>query len=458
MEGNRKNIAVILAGGVGHRTGLSTPKQFFKLAGKTVMEHTVSAFEINRHIDEIAIVVNVNSLPVVEQMVLAGGFTKVKKLLQGGAERYCSSLSAIKAYEGQDVNLIFHDAVRPLVSERIIDDVCRALEDHEAVDVAIPTADTIIEVNENSEIVSIPLRSALRRGQTPQAFRIGTIREAYRLALSDPSFTTTDDCGVVKRYLPDVPVFVVPGEESNMKLTYREDIYLMDKYFQMRNIKLSGEPDYSFFKGKTAVVFGASSGIGKDTAALLEAAGARVYAYSRSSGGVDVGNAEDVKRAFSEVSASEPVIDFVINTAGVLNREPLHSMDDSVIEAAVRTNYIGTVNVAKAAYPYLKKSKGQLVFFTSSSYTRGRSFYSIYSSTKAAIVNFVQAIAEEWQPDGIRVNCIDPERTRTPMREKNFGIEPEGSLLESRVVAEETLKCLLSDYTGQVVDVRRPAK
>ena len=73
-------------------------------------------------------------------------------------------------------------------------------------------------------------------------------------------------------------------------------------------------------------------------------------------------------------------------------------------------------------------------------------------------MNFVQAIAEEWQPDGIRVNCIDPERTRTPMREKNFGIEPEGSLLESRVVAEETLKCLLSDYTGQVVDVRRPAK
>lgn len=454
----RRNIAVILAGGVGHRTGLSTPKQFFKLAGKSVIEHTIAAFEFNRNIDEIAIVVHVNSLPIVEQMVLANGFTKVKKLLQGGAERYCSSLSAIMAYEGQEVNLIFHDAVRPLVSERIIDDVCRALEDHAAVDVAIPTADTIIEVDADSNIVAIPERSALRRGQTPQAFHIETIREAYRIALQDSGFRTTDDCGVVRRYLPQVPVFVVPGEESNMKLTYREDIYLMDKYFQMRNIKISGTPDYSLFKGKVAVVFGASSGIGKDIAAKLEEAGAGVYRYSRSQGGVDVGNAADVKRAFDEVSAAEPVTDYVICTAGILNREPLHGMEDSVIEAAVRTNYIGTVNVAKAAYPLLKKSHGQLVFFTSSSYTRGRSFYSIYSSTKAAIVNFVQAIAEEWQQDGIRVNCIDPERTRTPMRVKNFGIEPEGSLLESGVVAEETLKCLLSDYTGQVVDVRRPAK
>ena len=61
--------------------------------------------------------------------------------------------------------------------------------------------------------------------------------------------------------------------------------------------------------------------------------------------------------------------------------------------------------------------------------------YSLYSSLKAAIVNFVQALSEEWFDSGIRVNCINPERTKTPMRVKNFGNEPEGTLLDPRTVA-----------------------
>ena len=85
----------------------------------------------------------------------------------------------------------------------------------------------------------------------------------------------------------------------------------------------------------------------------------------------------------------------------------------------------------------------------------GRAFYSIYSSTKAAIVNFVQAVAQEWEADGIRINCINPERTKTPMRVKNFGIEPDDTLLTSEKVAEATLRTLLSDDTGLVIDVRR---
>ena len=70
-------------------------------------------------------------------------------------------------------------------------------------------------------------------------------------------------------------------------------------------------------------------------------------------------------------------------------------------------------------------------------------------------MNFVQAIAQEWDMDGIRVNCINPERTKTPMRLKNFGTEPDDTLLTAQEVAEATVKTLLSDYTGQVIDVRR---
>lgn len=451
----KKNVAIILAGGIGSRLGLSTPKQFFKVAGKMVIEHTVDAFEHNQYIDEIALVSNPVYIPEVENLILKNSWKKVKKVLKGGKERYDSSLSAIQAYTNQDVNLIFHDAVRPLVSQRIIDDVVKALQTYQAIDVALPSADTIIEI-EGDFISNIPDRSRLKRGQTPQAFHIETIRKAYEIALTDPNFKVTDDCGVVKKYLPETPVYVVAGEESNMKLTYKEDTYLLDKLFQLRQSEvhdITQNPEQ--FKDKVSVVYGGSYGIGAEIVRLLSASGAHVYAYSRSSTHTDVGDRSQVADTLSSVFAKEQRIDFIINTAGLLNKEPLITTDYQTILNAVQTNYMGTVHVALEAFPYLKQSQGKLIFFTSSSYTRGRAFYSIYSSTKAAIVNFVQAIAQEWEDFGISVNCINPERTKTPMRIQNFGIEPDNTLLTAEKVAEETLKTLASDYTGQVIDVKR---
>lgn len=451
----RKNIAVILAGGVGSRLGLSTPKQFLKVAGKMVVEHTIDAFEHNPQINEIAVVSNSYYISDFENMILKNSWKKVKKILKGGAERYHSSLSAIKAYEGDDVNLIFHDAVRPLVSQRIINDVIKALAAYTAIDVAMPATDTIIQT-EGDFIQHIPDRSKLKRGQTPQAFHINTISEAYKIALQDPNFKVTDDCGVVVKYLPETPVYVVTGEESNMKLTYKEDTYLLDKFFQLRKSELNDQPiDSLMLEGKVAVIFGGSYGIGADIARLLQEKQAKVFCFSRSMNGVDVSNKEQITTSLASVYQQTKRIDYVINTAGLLNKEPLISCDYQTICKAVNTNYMGTINVALSSFEYLKESKGKLIFFTSSSYTRGRAFYSIYSSTKAAIVNFVQAIAQEWESFGIQVNCINPERTKTPMRIHNFGTEPEDTLLSSEKVALSTIQTLLSNYTGQVIDVKR---
>lgn len=171
-------------------------------------------------------------------------------------------------------------------------------------------------------------------------------------------------------------------------------------------------------------------------------------------GNVDVSKNEQVKKALADVYKECGRIDYVVCTAGILIREPLAHISYEDIEKSVMVNYMGTVIVAKESFQYLKQTKGALLFYTSSSYTRGRMMYSVYSSTKAAIVNLVQALSEEWNADAIRVNCINPERTRTPMRLHNFGVEPEGSLLEPSVVAVATINTLLSKSSGEVIDVR----
>ncbi len=450
------NIAVILAGGVGSRLGYSTPKQFFKVAGKTVIEHTIDVFEKHNKIDEIAVVINKNYIAEIENFVLVNEWKKVKKILLGGDERYLSSLSAIQAYEYLgDCNLIFHDAVRPLVNDRIIDDVINALRLYNAVDVAVRATDTIIEVDEKGEFINhIPNRKYLRRGQTPQAFRLKTIKKAYQIALQDSLFESSDDCGTVVKYLKEEKVGVVLGEESNMKLTYKEDAYLLDKLFQLKSTTLSEKSDFSLFAEKTMVVFGGNSGIGKQIVDMATENGAKVYSFSRSTTGTDIANADDVKLALKQVEQQTGAIDYVVNASAILSKEPLISMNRESIRELIDTNYYGMINVAVESFNYLKKTGGQLLFYTSSSYTRGRAFYSIYSSTKAAVVNFMQAISQEWENYGIRVNVINPERTNTPMRVKNFGIEPENTLLSTKEVAEVSLNTLLADFTGQVIDVK----
>jgi 2-C-methyl-D-erythritol 4-phosphate cytidylyltransferase len=225
------NIAVILAGGSGQRFGTALPKQFLPLAGRTVMDYSVEAFERNSGIDEIAVVMNADYLPQMQEIIDRNGWLKVRNLLPGGAERYLSTLAAINAYKSvDDVNLIFHDAARPAVSQRIINDVVTALQTHPAVAVAIPATDTVFEVTDDGgRITDIPVRSRLRCAQTPQAFRIDVIREAYRRALQDPNFTSTDDCGVLLRYCPEVTISVVQGDVSNRKLTYPDDAIMLEQ-------------------------------------------------------------------------------------------------------------------------------------------------------------------------------------------------------------------------------------
>ena len=251
------DIAVILAGGIGARVGGNTPKQLLPLQdGKSVLEHAVDAFEQSPHIHEVCIVMHPDYIAYAEQMLLANAWQKVRHIIPGGKERWESSVNAIRVYhelkveslrlkaEESDsrysltdnrnaINILLHDAARPFVSQDIIARVCEALEEHEAVTVAIPSTDTVYEMA-NNKVARIPQRSTIMRAQTPQAFRLELIAEAYAKALgadicdvqacSACHLPATDDCGVVFNHLPEVSVHIVLGEEQNKKITFKEDI------------------------------------------------------------------------------------------------------------------------------------------------------------------------------------------------------------------------------------------
>jgi 2-C-methyl-D-erythritol 4-phosphate cytidylyltransferase len=191
---------------------------------------------------------------------------------------------------------------------------------------------------------------------------------------------------------------------------------------------------------------------------LAEAHGARAFAFSRSATDTHVERRADVVAACRQVLAATGRIDHVVNTAGILPRGELAETSEETVYMATEVNYLAPIHIAQVFHPHLQRTRGSLLLFTSSSYTRGRSGYSLYSSAKAAVVNLTQALADEWAADGVRVNCVNPERTATPMRTRAFGQEPEGTLLDSETVAETSLDVLISSWTGHIVDVRREDK
>lgn len=454
-----RNVAVILAGGTGTRVGLSIPKQLIKIAGKPIIEHTIAAFEQSPLIDEIIILMTPGYLDPIHAIVKSGEYKKVSQVLEGAETRNGTTARALAALGDEECNVLFHDAVRPLVSQTIIEDCVKALEKYDAVDTAIPSADTIVSVEADREVISDVLpRHLLRRGQTPQAFKLSVIRKAYETANQDPNFTSTDDCTVVLRYLPDVPIAVVRGHERNMKVTEPIDVYIADKLFQLQSAdtpeELSGDDYRERLSGKTMVVFGGSYGIGGDIAQLAESYGAKVFSFSRSSTKTHVERRSDIRQAAEDVLAQTGSIDFVVNTAGILPRGDLADTSEETIYNATEVNYLAPILIAQEFQPHLEATGGSLLLFTSSSYTRGRRGYSLYSSAKAAVVNLTQALADEWA-GRVRVNCINPERTGTPMRTKAFGEEPEGTLLSSQEVARRSLDVLVSSLTGHVIDIRR---
>ena len=191
--------AIILAGGVGERFGTEVPKQFVKLSGKPIIGHTLDIFEGNPSIDHVVVVVNRRYLEQTRSLVSEYGLQKVRAVVPGGATRQASSFEGLKACPEGTTHVLIHDAVRPFVDDDIIDRCVSSFQEHQAVDVCLESTDTIVEIDGNQDISGIPLRSTLRRGQTPQGFQLSIIIKAHQLALEEGFTDSTDDCNLLVR-------------------------------------------------------------------------------------------------------------------------------------------------------------------------------------------------------------------------------------------------------------------
>jgi len=450
-----KTVGIILGGGSGQRFGSQTPKQYCKVSGKLVIEHTIEIFERNEKIDETYLVVPKEYFEQTEELVIKNSYHKVKKILIGGSTRQESSKIGIFACDIDVSKVLIHDAVRPFIDDRVINQIIDELDHSEAVDIAIPTSDTIIQVK-NGIITDIPERKWLYRGQTPQGFSTAIIKKAHQLADLQGYNSAPDDCSLILRYQL-ANVTVIDGSESNLKITYPIDLFIADKLFQLNKIgipNIKSKEIESSLQGKVVVVFGGSSGIGKDIVDIANRMGCYAYSFSRANG-VDITNIQAVQDSLDKVYAKHRSIDHVICTAGIMKRGTIETISIQDIDEQIGVNLVGPLYIAKLSIPYLKKSYGSLTYFSSSSYTRGRSSYVPYSSSKAAIVNMVQGLSEELRYSNIRVNVVCPERTATPLRQRNFGKEDKKSLLSSDYVAISTLKVIASSVTGSIIDIKK---
>ena len=222
-------FAAVFACGIGSSMGNSdTPKQYLELGTKPVIIHTIEKFFINEKIDEI-IVLCPKAWVAHTQDLIGKYLPSGKKIsvIPGGATRNGTLENAIEFIENnyetdEKTVIVTHDAVRPFLTHRIIEENVEAALKYGACDTVIPATDTIVESENGKMISSIPDRSKMYQGQTPQSFRLKELERVLSSLSDDEKAILTDACKIFS--IKNREVYMVSGEVFNIKITYPYDL------------------------------------------------------------------------------------------------------------------------------------------------------------------------------------------------------------------------------------------
>ncbi len=219
------NIALIIAGGSGQRMGQEIPKQFLNVYDKPVIVYTLEAFQKHPDIDAIAVVCIDGWQHVLEVYAKQFNITKLQMILDGGDCGQASIRNGVMALEkqyGRDNIVLIHDAIRPMISQKIITDCINVTKNKGNAITVIPCAEAMLVTEDQQSSIISYHRNNLKRTQTPQGFHVGFICDLHREALEKGILNSVASCTLMIEL--GKQCWFCDGSEKNIKLTTVEDL------------------------------------------------------------------------------------------------------------------------------------------------------------------------------------------------------------------------------------------
>lgn len=227
------NIALIIAGGVGHRMGQDIPKQFINVYDKPVLVYTLESFQNHPQIDAIEVVCIDGWHDTLWSYADQYGITKLKWVVSGGAtgqESIRNGVFSLEEHCSPDDIVLIHDAIRPMVSEEIISDCLAKTKQFGCAITAIPCTEAMIQTDDGTVSTGSYPRDRLKRTQTPQGFRLGRICELHRRATEAGITNSIASCTLMIEL--GEQVYFSAGSEKNIKLTTMDDLDIFKALLQ----------------------------------------------------------------------------------------------------------------------------------------------------------------------------------------------------------------------------------
>lgn len=225
------NTALILAGGVGSRMGkIDVPKQYLIVGDRMIISYCLRTFQENSSTDAIYIVADKNWHERIRECLGSNNITKFKDFVEPGETRQLSILNGLEKMKDimqADDNVIIHDAARPLVTHRIIDECFKMCDEHDGAMPVLPAKDTFYMSKDKETITSLLKRSELFAGQAPESFVFGKYYEINKNTPYEEIKKINGSSEIA--YLNNLDVRMIQGDEQNFKITTKDDLEYFKK-------------------------------------------------------------------------------------------------------------------------------------------------------------------------------------------------------------------------------------